>query len=112
LISWFHAFDFQIQLAPLRLVELADGQVRSVPMANFEFLSIGSKPLLQAPGIDVDKAPAELQGRVTLWGLSGAPHLNGKRGTLLRLMPGSLDRVVVRMDDGGEEVAVKFANYA
>lgn len=73
-------------------VELADGQVRSVSNTNFECLKYGT-------------------GRVVLHGLVGAAHLNGKRGTLIRLKPGSLERVIVRLDAGGEEMAVKFANY-
>jgi len=73
-------------------VELADGQVRSVSDTNFDLLRIGT-------------------GRVDLHGLTGAAHLNGKRGTLLRVKPGSLERVVIRMDVSGEEMAVKFANF-
>jgi hypothetical protein len=63
-----------------------------VARANFERLSCG--------------------GRVVLRGLTGAAHLNGKQGTLVGLKPGSLERVIVRVDGGGEEVAVKIANYA
>jgi len=78
---------------PTRLVvEAADGEIYGVSEANFEFMRMGSR-------------------RVTFHGLIGAAHLNGKGGTLVRLKPGSLDRVVVRLDDDGEEVAVKFANY-
>ena len=47
-----------------------------------------------------------------LHGLIGAAHLNDKRGTLLPLKPGSLERVIVRLDDGEQEVAVKFGNYS
>jgi hypothetical protein len=66
--------------------------VRSVSNTNFERLKYGT-------------------GRVVLHGLVGSAHLNGKRGTLIRLKPGSLERVIVRLDAGGEEMAVKFANY-
>jgi|AntAceMinimDraft_5_1070358.scaffolds.fasta_scaffold27425_1 hypothetical protein len=78
---------------PMRsAVELADGQVRSVADTNFELLKLGTS-------------------RVVLHGLTGAAHLNGKYGTLIQLKSGSLERVVVRLDAGGEEMAVKFANY-
>ena len=80
--------------APMQsLVQLAEGQVHSVPEANFEFLRLGIN-------------------RVVLHGLIGAAHLNDKRGTLLHLKPGSLERVIVRLDDGEQEVAVKFGNYS
>ena len=58
------------------LVDLADGHVRSVPDTNFEAMQLGT-------------------GRVILHGLTSAAHLNSKHGTLLRLKPGSLERVIV-----------------
>jgi len=75
------------------IVQLADGQVRSVPKASFEPLRLDT-------------------GGVVLHGLTGAAHLNGKLGTLLELNRKSVDRVTVRLVDGRhQEVAVKFANY-
>jgi hypothetical protein len=61
-----------------------------VARANFECLSCG--------------------GRVVLRGLTGAAHLNGTHGTLVGLKPGSLERVIVRVDGGLEGFAVKIAN--
>jgi hypothetical protein len=74
------------------LILLSGGQVRSVPKASFEALRPDT-------------------GCVVLHGLTGAAHLNGKCGTLLGLKRGSLERVTVRLVDGEQEVAVKFANY-
>jgi hypothetical protein len=54
---------------------------------------------------------AAAASRVVLRGMTGAAHLNGKLGTLVKLQPGSVEHVIVRLDDSGGEVAVKFADY-